>query len=367
VSRSSSDLLGPNVAVAPLEKGCEKRTFYLIQVLRAIAALMIVVVHCVVQLKDRFNIKDALPYGWASGVDIFFVISGFVMTVSSQSLIAAPRGMSVFLKRRIERIVPLYWMATTLKIVLVILSPGIAINTIGSRWHIISSYLFLPTFNRGVPNPVLSVGWTLNYEMLFYLLFAIALGMGWPLLRVLVPALSAISAAAFIAHGKGLILLNSYDPMVLEFLGGVLLARATLARKIPSVFVSVGLIIVGFTTLLMNHHGDDSLYRVFVWGIPALAIVAGAVGLEGRLGRRIPGWLLEIGDASFAIYICHGFVLPPVGVLVQRLRVSDRLEISLLVILGVMVAMGCGVVLNLVVERPIMRYLRGRRSLPANV
>ena len=131
--------------------------------------------------------------------------------------------------------------------------------------------------------------------------------------------------------------------------------------------MSAGLIVVGFTGLFVNQPGDGSLLRVFVWGIPALAVVAGVVGLEGRFGRRIPRWLLEIGDASFAIYICHGFVLPPVGFLVQRMKVSDGLKISLLVILGIVVATVCGVVLNLVVERPIMRYLRGRRSLPANV
>jgi peptidoglycan/LPS O-acetylase OafA/YrhL len=117
----------------------------------------------------------------------------------------------------------------------------------------------------------------------------------------------------------------------------------------------------------VNQHADQSLLRVFAWGIPALAVVAGAVGLEGRFGRRIPGWLLEIGDASYAIYICHAFVLPPVGLLVQRMKVSNGLEISLLVILGIIVATACGVALNLFVERPIMRYLRGRRPLPANV
>lgn len=367
MSRKGNDHVGGDVTALPRDERTETRTFYLIQVLRAVAALMVVVVHCVVQLEDRFNIKGALPFGWASGVDIFFVISGFVMTVSSQSLISAPHGMGVFLKRRIERIVPLYWIATTLKIVLVAVSPGIAINAIGSSWHIISSYFFLPTLNSAVPHPVLSAGWTLNYEMLFYLLFAIALGMGWPLLRVLVPALGVVSAAAFIAHGRGPILLNSYDPIVLEFLGGVLLAYATLAKKIPSAFVSVLMVVVGFTALLMNHVGDRSLLRVFVWGLPALAVVAGAVGLEGRFGRRTPGWLLVIGDASYAIYICHGFVLPLAGLLVQRLRVSGEVEVFLMVLLGVAIASAFGVAINLVVERPIMRYLRGRRSLSANV
>jgi exopolysaccharide production protein ExoZ len=328
---------------------------------------MVVVVHCNVQLEDIFNIKGALPFGWASGVDIFFVISGFVMTVSSQSLISLPHGMSIFLKRRVERIVPLYWIATTLKIVLVTISPGIAINAIGSSWHIISSYLFLPTLNAAVPHPVLSAGWTLNYEMLFYLLFAIALGMGWPLLRVLVPALGVISAVAFIAHGRGPILLNSYDPIVLEFLGGVLLARAVLAKKIPSVLVSSMMGVIGLTLLIMNQRGDQSLLRVFVWGLPALAVVTGAVGLEERFGRRIPRWLLDIGDASFAIYICHGFVLPLSGFLARRMRVGGAAEVFFVVFLGLVVATTFGVAINRVVERPIMRYLRGRRLLPANV
>jgi exopolysaccharide production protein ExoZ len=367
VSRKDGDRVGTNLPALPPDDRDEKRTFYLIQVLRAIAALMVVIVHCVVQLEDRFNIKDALPFGWASGVDIFFVISGFVMTVSSQSLIAAPHGMRIFLTRRVERIVPLYWMATTLKIILVVLAPGLAVNAIGSIWHVISSYLFLPTFSAAAPHPVLSVGWTLNYEMLFYLLFAIALGMGWPLLRVLVPALGVISAAAFIAHGRGSILWNSYDPMMLEFLGGVLLGYATLAKRVPGTVVSVLMVVIGFAALFMNQHGDGSLLRVLAWGIPALAVVAGAIGLETRFGRLTPGWLLKIGDASYAIYICHGFVLPPIGLLVQRMRVSEPVELFLLVVLGVFVATASGVGINLMVERPIMRYLRGRRSLPANV
>jgi peptidoglycan/LPS O-acetylase OafA/YrhL len=71
VSREGSDHVGVDVTALPRDERIETRTFYLIQVLRAVAALMVVVVHCVVQLEDRFNIKGALPFGWASGVDIF--------------------------------------------------------------------------------------------------------------------------------------------------------------------------------------------------------------------------------------------------------------------------------------------------------
>ena len=130
--------LTPRVSTAP--------NFLTIQALRAVAALMVVVYHAFEMWTVR--ISPAAPGAtWtngAAGVDIFFVISGFVMVVSSRRLLSQPGAWMTFMRHRIVRIVPLYWLLTTLKLVLVLLFSGLALRSSLDLDFIVKSYLFLP-------------------------------------------------------------------------------------------------------------------------------------------------------------------------------------------------------------------------------
>src|SRR5665213_2734258 len=157
-----------------------RTNFLTIQALRAIAALLVVLLHAFETWGER--VDPAAPgVNWengAAGVDIFFIISGFVMVISSRRLMAQAGGWLIFLRHRVVRIVPLYWLLTTLKVLAVAVLGGVVLRTSLDFGFVAGSYLFLPvTDSAGHFRPVLPVGWTLTYEFLFYLLFAAALAM----------------------------------------------------------------------------------------------------------------------------------------------------------------------------------------------
>ena len=138
-----------------------------IQYLRAVAALMVVFHHIINAKPWLFNPLENYP-SLATGVDIFFVISGFIMYVAARN--EAPLE---FLKKRIIRIVPLYWVAT-LAFVIVKTKLHIFSLTPEDWLHIAKSLAFIPHHDPTNPGkiwPYLIQGWTLNYEMFFYLIF----------------------------------------------------------------------------------------------------------------------------------------------------------------------------------------------------
>src|SRR5437764_3885196 len=142
--------------------------------LRGIAASMVVFVHLDVQLKRLgYASYDASWLG--SGVDIFFVISGFIMWVS----VERRPGMSAgeFFGNRLMRIVPLYWLVSAGVLCITFAAPQLLHSTVFNAPHALASFLFLPARHplTGEFWPLLVPGWTLNYEMLFYLLFAAAI------------------------------------------------------------------------------------------------------------------------------------------------------------------------------------------------
>ena len=143
-----------------------------VQYLRGCAALMIVFVHLGLQLK-RVSYEGQWPYFLSAGVDIFFVISGFIMWITTA------KGMTTleFFRRRFVRIVPLYWLLTSVVLASMSAFPDAVQSGRIDGWHVLGSYLFVPVVHPslGIMQPLLIPGWTLNYEMFFYVIFGFAL------------------------------------------------------------------------------------------------------------------------------------------------------------------------------------------------
>ena len=144
------------------------RQFPLVQALRAIAAFSVALTHI---LYDALGMAPGAgrardlyqAMAWVAGVDIFFVISGFVIVHSSRRLFTAPGAMRLFAVRRLARIVPLYWVMTSLFVAEAFLDPGAVNGAIGGAAFIIKSYFFIPCARPdGVVQPVLGLGWTLD-------------------------------------------------------------------------------------------------------------------------------------------------------------------------------------------------------------
>lgn len=337
--------------------------FRSVQGLRGLAALMVVAFHAI----EMWDQRLAVAPGWrwtngSAGVDIFFVISGFVMVIAARPLARGVQAARLFLLRRLARIVPLYWVMTTVKLLTITVGPALALHTRPDLWNVIGSYLFIPTHDAaGAIRPVLPVGWTLSFEMLFYGLFALGLARRGRVLRTIVPVLGGLAllglfrsqswpAISLFAHG-----------MVLEFVLGVALARFVLGGGRLPASVAAALLGIGLIALATLPSGSANL-RLLAWGVPAAGIVAGAVALEAPLGRVLPCWSDGLGAASYAIYLGHGFVLPLVGSLMLWLGTRSEL---LAVALGLLASVATGVALHVAVEQPLQRLFR--RSRPAAI
>lgn len=340
-------------------------TFLTIQALRAVAALMVVVFHALELWGDRID-PSAPGVDWengAAGVDIFFVISGFVMIVASRRLIDKPNGWIEFLRHRVARIVPLYWLLTTAKLAAVMILPALAIRTSLDPGFIAGSYLFMPVIDHaGNFRPLIPMGWTLTYEFLFYLLFAAALAIRADILRVVIPGLGIIAALALFRQASWPAWTVLFSTIVLEFIFGVVLAKLTLAGHRLQPRAAVALVTAGVVAI-MALPMVSSNWRVVMWGIPAFAIVAGAVSLERIVADRLPNWLLSLGDASYSIYLGHGFVVPVCVLIVGKMLPGSFVAEVSAVLLCLFGGAALGWLLHGPIEQPIIRFFRSRQKL----
>jgi exopolysaccharide production protein ExoZ len=290
-----------------------------VQYLRAIAALMVAYFHASIQIPASRPDFDRYLFGWlnlASGVDIFFVISGFIMLVSSRN--STPGQFAV---RRVVRIVPLYWLLTVLLVALAVLLPGLFHTTAVSFEAIAKSFLFIPYPNPahgGELYPLLLPGWTLNLEMFFYVIFALALFAAARFRLWIVGAvLGALVLWGLMTSGAGVPreLLFYTDIRLIEFWLGMLIAHCVMRGWVHMPrLVAAALVVLGFMVLLtgfpitsfeVSHPVHDLTIQV----LPAAAIVLGTLVLEraGVIGSY--KWLHWLGDASYSIYLTHIFSL----------------------------------------------------------
>ncbi len=295
----------------------------------------------------------------AAGVDIFFVISGFVMFVSTQNLVRI-RDWRSFAWRRLARIVPLYWIATTLKVVLVLAIPSLALHTVLSLDGVVASYLFVPWRTEfGGLLPVLPVGWTLNIEMAFYALFALALACGIGLLPVILPCLLMAAAMSHFVTPDWPGIALYCDPIVLEFAAGLCLGAVTLrGPRLPPIPAAIA-VVGGFAMLVFL---PPTLPRLLLWGAPATLIVAGTIGLERPLRRAPSRWLLMFGAASYSTYLFHSFVLVALGIVLQQLPLPLSVSWVLAIVLGCTLSALGGELCRRAFERPWGAALKRLRA-----
>jgi exopolysaccharide production protein ExoZ len=287
-------------------------TVFNIQALRGIAALLVVYFHLQPVVHDAYGEREIWNFGVA-GVDIFFVISGFVMFYANR---AQPTSIKMFLTARVLRIMPLYWFATLLIVGLF----AIGLRPNGVHYldaEIVAKSLFLikSTFPDGRYDLVLNLGWTLIFEMFFYVVFA-----GLLIIESDKAALGLMAGLFLLTSSLGLVFrgLPWFDSFVfstlpIEFLYGAFLGFAyrTYGEKWPCTAIGLALALTAIAALIAIELGGvpgDVLYsrwRFLLLGVPSLMIVASALIFEtaGVACRwRLP---LLIGAASYALYLFH--------------------------------------------------------------
>jgi peptidoglycan/LPS O-acetylase OafA/YrhL len=331
-----------------------------IQALRAVAALSVLVGHTVLEAASNTSTQAVFNVGpLLNGVDLFFVISGFIMYHTSSAEFGRPGALGRFIWRRAIRVVPLYWLFTTLILLPLIASPAMLRSTTFDWWAAASSYLFIPYAREsGRIAPLLSLGWTLNYEVFFYGLFGLALllprkqGVG-ALVGVLI-ALVLLGATIVRPEAPAPVRFWT-DPIILEFVAGVGLgivfrrvgkSRASAVAAVAVCLAAVGILSVGTAT---------GLPRIAAAGLPATMIVFAALFLlPSKWERGVPQWVLLLGASSYALYLSHRFVLRLATLAAERFGISTEAYVAGTCMASILVA----VTVFKLIEVPTQRVLR---------
>ncbi len=292
---------------------------------------------------------DAVPL--EAGVDLFFVISGFVMTWASWDSFGQRGAVPLFAARRLLRIVPLYWLLTLATVVAAAAAPGaISDGLREGPGYVAASFAFFPWRRAdGFVQPVLRLGWTLEYEMLFYALVAGALTLRRPAgLAAMLLALGALVAAGQ-ARLTATPLVFWTDPVIAEFALGVLVAIA--ARR--GWRGGWGALLAGLAVAALASQAPDAAPRALVRGLPAALLVFSALSW-----RAAPRWLLLVGNASYALYLVHPFPMRALRVVAARLALPPAGYLAAASASCLVAA----IALHLLVEQPILRWGRFKLS-----
>ena len=337
-----------------------------VQVLRGVAALLVIFVH----IDKLLAFLGARPFG-EGGVDIFFVISGFIMVYTTIDTGVSSRA---FVADRIARIVPPYWAITMAVFIVALVAPTL-LQATHVNWHeLFKSLAFIPFVkSNGLVQPILFVGWTLNYEMFFYLLFATGLlfpSRRWGIAAV-VSCLVVLAVIGFVIKPHGVLARFYTNSVVLDFVLGILIG--TFYRDLPAhantVWKSITLfaVLCSFAAIVVFPFAVPDISRFASSAIPAGLIVGGALMLE-RWGWKVrSSVLLKVGAASFSIYLIHPFVTQIAQKSAALLRPTPPMALLILVVTLALVCI-VGVLVQRFLERPLSgaarRLLKTRRLNP---
>lgn len=326
------------------------KVIYGIQYLRAIAALAVVLFHAAEKTGHHFAIG-------AAGVDVFFVISGFIMWVISDRRAQQPGR---FLLERAVRIVPVYWLATAVMIGGAAF--GLFPNLVLTAHHIFASLFFIPARSpsSGELWPVLVQGWTLNYEMFFYLVFAASLFLRRNV-RLMTVALVFTSLAGLgaVVSSDNPLFLTYTRPIMLEFVVGMAIGQLWLKGRVPGPGIGLALVLLAMSGFFVLQ-----VYRLpfseFNCGPLAAALVLGTLSLDAA--GQVRSWRLPafLGNASYSIYLWHTFAISVIAKLALALGLASWIAFPVAVAGGVF----AGSLAYLFVERPLVGRLRIPGAVP---
>lgn len=347
-----------------------------IQMYRAFAALAVVFFHAEHEVSRSLNIPNLVPAlvtKYASvggaGVDLFFVISGFIMMFIHFDDFGKSGTPKRFIENRLKRIVPNYWLLTTVAVAVLVFFPSVFHNnrTIDWSW-VAASYLFVPwTSQAGISVPLLGLGWTLNYEMYFYVIFSILLFTNrvTAIMLLCVIFLGSVTLGEIFGHSGPLTkMLSSW--LLLEFLAGCLLGiifksgfRITVG--VAWIFVIIAVIVLAISPAGRNDGNASGFQRFIFYGLPAMALIGSATLYHSvKPIRQFQSWLHVIGNSSYSLYLTHVFSLPFAALILNRLGIQLPwyLGLAVLVLFSILV----GLLFWMAFERPVQGLFR-KRSL----
>lgn len=365
-----------------------------VQALRAIAAGLVVLVHAFRTLEYRADATVEATQGLALGdigVKLFFVISGFIIVRSAFGLPPGAASFVDFARRRLIRVVPLYWLGTFVFAAKLSLQ-----GQPPAAWELLCSLFFIPYVDsQGLMRPVLGLGWTLNFEMFFYATVALALlltprlRLAW-VLAVLVTMLVLPQLGGDRPAVPGQVdWLQLSDHRLLFFVAGMLIAHLFqhegVGRRVSigwGTAVGLAMLLIVVDLVIEDRRMLDDAPRQLMQLLVCTAAVALAVaaasprrdgaasraapaagGAGGGLTGRLRAWVVAAGDGSYSTYLFHGFVIGPATRIAVAFGWQQHSLLFAVVMLVVCTALG--VFLFRVFEAPVGRWLT-RRLAPVD-
>jgi len=344
-----------------------------IQVLRAIAAILVVLYHAQDYL-TKYKLKYGIDDAWLNlvdhlrigqcGVDIFFVISGFIMALITNDLHKHKGAIKNFCVKRLIRILPIYWLYTFIMIFAFIFFQQLSYSGRSFKLNEAMLSLLLIPYSpvESISSPLLVPGWTLSYEMYFYALISIGLLFSRKQFIIGLGILFLITTIIFPQRHGPISNLTS-NPILWEFYAGSLLFEFYKTSKSLSGIFSICLLIFAITILGLITWSSSSKalsLRCIYFGVPALIIVTSFLFLEKTTGYRVPNFLTFLGDSSYSIYLSHALTLPVIRVIFPMVGLHQILPPDVQIIIFTVIGVACGCILYVIIEKPLLSFLKNK-------
>jgi len=341
-----------------------------IQVARGLAAIAVVAFHARATEGKYFAGVDVLPTFFdhgSAGVDLFFVISGFVMVLTTGRLHGRPRNSGKFLWNRFFRIYPTYWVYCIVLLPVLIFMPAFINSSEGGKVDIVRSFLLLPAETL----PLLLVAWTLTLEVWFYLVFAVILLLPK---KWLAPALGLWLLALVAVNWNGAVVGNPFaevplNSLAIEFvLGGfAALVFRRVSRPVSAILAVAGVAVLVFlgTETPVDIYAGPGLPRPLSLGLGFALLLLAATAFEHRGGIGVVGRLKVLGDMSYSVYLCHVLVLAVMGRIWVALSARIGTSVPLVIlwwVVTLVAILAVGYLSYRLIERPVMRLSRSWRD-----
>lgn len=328
-----------------------------IEWLRAIACLLVVIFHAQLQVWRLSDGKFAQGLSFtAAGTDLLLVISGFFLVYNTRMKNTTPIGV---IKSRLVRVVPLYWLLTTVALIFFLLAPHLFRSSEFSLAHVAASYAFLPYPHpvNGLYMPFLVPGWTLNYLIPIVLMFSALLAVsrtyaGWmsvvPIVAIVILRMEGVSSSSVLSFYS--------HPVVLDFAAGMIVAECFLGRFAgrPAIVIAGAVGIALYFLGAMRDVGSGT-ERSMYWGAAGACLLFAVIEFEHMFGWIDLPIVRAIGDASYSIYLSSLFSLALVGSALRELHCYNLVGVPGAFAIFIACTMACGVLIYRIAEVPLSR------------
>jgi exopolysaccharide production protein ExoZ len=352
-----------------------RRQLQSIQAARGVAALTVVAFHLTLFVKETYPTASLWLNGFSNGfagVDLFFVISGFVIVYTSHTYLGKPSQLTHYLTKRFVRVYPMYWLS----LLAMLLAMSVAYwagsealrASMADKWPDLSTFLLTPyhTILNGV-------SWSLSFELFFYLLFAclIVSRRLWVIpVAFLLGSLYVTFTEPYIVPGLStpVAVYFWFSSLNIEFALGAVLGMWFTFRPAPvrvgNVPIGSWLVIAGLLWLVAlpatpNEHVPERLWH---YGIGSFLLLGGLLSLEHSHIIRLPRWVVLTGDASYVIYLIHVPLLLPFGRLMAQTFPIFSPMVSWLCLSFVVIITLLSIGIHKKIEKPLMRRLKSERA-----